>query len=51
MLKVSCKKNQQEGRPVQTPKAFSIAAGLAAPFAGANAYRHVAEHADGILVR
>ncbi len=45
------KKTQQEGRPVQTPKAFSIAAGLAAPFAGANAYRHVAEHADGILVR
>ena len=40
----------QEGHPVLCPEAASIASGLAPPFAGENAYRHVKEFVESILL-
>ena len=40
----------QAGEAVKCPEAHSIAAGLAPPFAGPNAFRHVKEFVEDILL-
>ena len=39
----------QNGSSAQVPHAKSVAAGLAPPFAGVNAFNHVKQHVDGVL--
>ena len=42
--------NQQAGEAMACPEAKSIAGGLAPPFAGENAYRHVAKYVEDIIL-
>lgn len=42
--------SKQLGKVVQNPSVHSIASGLAPPYAGNNAYRHVAKYVDDILL-
>ena len=42
--------NQQAGKAMACPEAKSIAGGLAPPFAGENAYRHVAKYVEDIIL-
>jgi len=39
-----------QGKPASMPEAKSIAAGLAPPFAGSNAFQHVSAYADGVVL-
>lgn len=48
--KVSGLSQFQRNSPAQIPSAKSIASGLAPPFAGPNAFAHVKEYCDGILL-
>ena len=41
---------KKEGYAVQCPESKSIASGLAPPFAGENAYRHIKEFVESILL-
>ena len=45
----SMQKSLKEGEAVKMPSARSIAAGLAPPFAGENAFKHVSKFCDGII--
>jgi len=39
-----------QGKPASMPEAKSIAAGLAPPFAGSNAFQHVSAYADDVVL-
>nr|XP_054762059.1 L-threonine dehydratase catabolic TdcB-like [Lytechinus pictus] len=43
-------KSKQSGKPVTDPNVHSIASGLSPPFAGSNAFRHVEEFVEDILL-
>ncbi|XP_030845396.1 uncharacterized protein LOC115925516 [Strongylocentrotus purpuratus] len=43
-------KSKQSGKPAQDPNVRSIASGLSPPFAGSNAFRHVEEYVEDILL-
>lgn len=45
----SMKKSIEEGEAVKMPSAKSVAAGLAPPFAGVNAFKHVSKYCDGVV--
>lgn len=45
----SMQKSLEEGKAVKMPSAKSVAAGLAPPFAGENAFKHAAKFVDGIV--
>ena len=45
-----CFVNKQAGKAMACPEAKSIAGGLAPPFAGENAYLHVAKYVEDILL-
>ena len=45
-----CFMNKQAGKAMACPEAKSIAGGLAPPFAGENAYLHVAKYVEDILL-
>ncbi len=40
----------QNGKPMSTPNAKSVASGLAPPFAGALTHAHVSAHCAGVLL-